>query len=402
MTDRDSSPLGIAPALRGGATLLASHWTLDPAVDFHNHGSFGAAPRVVLDAQAELRARLEREPVHFFERTAPALLDAAREQLAAFVGADASELAFVANATSGGNTVLRSLAFAPGDELLVTDHAYNACRNAIDFAAARGGARLVVATVPFPLASETQVIDAVLAACTPRTRLALIDHVTSQTGLIFPIAQLISALRERGVRVLVDGAHAPGMVPLDLHALGADYYTGNCHKWLCVPKSAGFLYVPRALQHEIRPLVISHGANADVEAEQRSRFWLEFDWTGTSDPTPHLCIPAALAFLRSLPGGLDAHYAANRALALEARDVLCSALGVAPPCPDAMIGALASIPLPEGPAAALHDTLLDDHRIQVPIMPWPAAPRRVVRISAQRYNALAQYRRLAAVLPTLL
>jgi isopenicillin-N epimerase len=383
MTHRDSSP-------------LASHWTLDPAVDFLNHGSYGACPRVVLETQAELRRQLEAQPVRFFQRDAPELLDRAREELAAFVGADATELAFVDNATTGVNTVLRSLAFGPDDELLVTDHAYNACRNAIDFAAAHGGARLVVARVPFPLTSSAQVVDAVLAARTPRTKLALLDHVTSPTGLVFPLEQLVPALQAHGVRVLVDGAHAPGMLPLDMHALGADYYTGNFHKWLCTPKSAAFLYVPRERQAEIRPLVISHGANA--RSDERSRFWLEFDWTGTSDPTPQLCIPAALAFLRGLPGGLDAHYAANRALALAARGVLCDALGVAAPAPDAMIGSLVALPFPDGSCGELHDALIDRAGIEVPIMPWPAPPRRLVRISAQRYNHLAQYERLAAAL----
>jgi isopenicillin-N epimerase len=384
MTNRDRSP-------------LASHWTLDPAVDFLNHGSYGACPRVVLETQAELRRQLEAQPVRFFQRDAPTLLDRAREELAAFVGADANELAFVNNATTGVNTVLRSLTFGPGDELLVTDHAYNACRNAIDFAASHGGARLVVAQVPFPLTSSAQVVDAVLAARTPRTKLALLDHVTSPTGLVFPLEQLVPALQAHGVRVLIDGAHAPGMLPLDLHALGADYYTGNFHKWLCTPKSAAFLYVPRRHQAEIRPLVISHGANARPDPD-RSRFWLEFDWTGTSDPTPQLCIPAALAFLRGLPGGLAGHYAVNRSLALAARGVLCDALDIAAPAPDSMIGSLVALPLADGSGHQLHDELIDQAAIEVPIMPWPAAPRRLVRISAQRYNDLAQYERLAAAL----
>jgi len=383
MTNRDSSP-------------HASHWTLDPAVDFLNHGSYGACPRVVLETQAELRRQLEAQPVRFFQRDAPVLFDRAREELAAFVGADADELAFVQNATSGVNTVLRSLSFGPDDELLVTDHAYNACRNALDFAATRCGARLVVARVPFPLASSDEVIDAVLAARSPRTRLALLDHVTSPTGLVFPLEQLVPALQAHGVRVLVDGAHAPGMLPLDLHALGADYYTGNCHKWLCTPKSAAFLYVPRRHQAEIRPLVISHGANA--RSQDRSRFWLEFDWTGTLDPTPQLCIPAALAFLRGLPGGLEAHYAENHALALAAQRVLCAALGIAAPAPEAMIGTLVALPLPDGSAAELHDALIDQDGLEVPIMPWPAPPQRLVRVSAQRYNHLAQYSRLASAL----
>jgi len=213
-------------------------WSLDRAVTFLNHGAFGACPLPVLEAQQRLREQLEREPLRFFTREFEELLDAARTQLAAFIGADAAELVFVPNATTGVNSVLRSLLFNPGDELLTTNLEYNACRNALDFVATRTGAKVVVATVPFPLDSPNQVVEVVMERLSPRTRLALLDHVTSQTGLIFPIQELVSQLAARGVDTLVDGAHAPGMVPLHLHEIGATYYTGNCHKWLCAPKSA--------------------------------------------------------------------------------------------------------------------------------------------------------------------
>ena len=211
-------------------------WPLERGVIFLNHGSFGACPAEVLRQQAALRDEMEAEPVRFLSRELDDRLADARQALAAFVGADADDLAFVANATGGVNAVLRSLRFSPGEELLTTDHAYNACRNAFDFAAGRAGARVVVATIPFPLASPEEVVEAVLARVTPRTRLALLDHVTSPTGLVLPLERLVAALSGRGVEVLVDGAHAPGMVPLDLGALGAAYYSGNCHKWLCAPK----------------------------------------------------------------------------------------------------------------------------------------------------------------------
>jgi isopenicillin-N epimerase len=376
----------------------AQHWTLDPGVDFLNHGSYGACPRVVLERQAELRARLERQPVHFFGRELPPLLDQARAELAAFVGADEAGLVFVSNATAGVNTVLRSLerTLVAGDELLTTSHVYPACRNALEVIASRVGVKVVVAEVPFPLRSSAQVIDAVLAACSARTKLALIDHVTSPTGLVFPIEQLIPALQAKGIRVLIDGAHAPGMLPLDLRALGADYYTGNCHKWLCTPKSAALLYVAAEHRKGLRPLVISHGASASTES--RSRYWLEFDWTGTSDPTPQLCIPAALAFLRGLDGSFEQHYAANRALALQARAIIGGALGIGPSSPDEMIGSLVAFPLPDGDPFALHDALIDEAHSEVHTSQWPAPPRRLLRVSAQRYNHVAQYERLAHAL----
>ncbi|HEU5321755.1 MAG TPA: aminotransferase class V-fold PLP-dependent enzyme [Methylomirabilota bacterium] len=400
MSDRPRDP---GPA---AATVdLAALWPLDPGVAFLNHGSFGACPTEVLRHQAALRAELEANPVRFLSRELDDRLDAARAALAAFVGADPDDLGFVTNATSGVNAVVRSLVFAAGDELLATDHAYNACRNALEFAAARAGARVTVAAVPFPLASPDEVVEAVLARVTPRTRLALVDHVTSPTGLVLPIARLVAELTARGVEVLVDGAHAPGMVSLDLRALGATYYSGNCHKWLCAPKGAAFLWVRRDRRPDVHPLTISHGASATRPG--RSRFRLEFDWTGTSDPTAWLAVPRAIAYLGALvPGGWPALMARNRALALEARRLLCAAAGTAPPCPEEMVGSLASVRLPDGLTTQigwrrpdpLQGRLLEAWGVEVPVASWPAAPRRLLRISAQLYNSRAQYVRLAEAL----
>lgn len=384
-----------------------SLWPLDPRVTFLNHGSFGSCPRPVLEYQHALRDRLERQPVQFFVRDLEARLDEARSALAAFVGADARDVVFVPNATAGVNTVLRSLRLRAGDELLVTDHEYNACRNALDFVAASARARVVVARVPFPLRQTDEVIEAVLRRVSVRTRLALLDHVTSQTGLVLPIEPLVRELADRGVDTLVDGAHAPGMVPLNLRRLGATWYTGNCHKWLWASKGAAFLYVRRDRQAEVRPLIISHGANSP--RTDRSRFLIEFGWTGTGDPSAFLSVPKAIEVVGALvPGGWPAIRRRNRQLALAARRVLCRSLGVPLPCPDGMIGALAAVPLPDAvretpPTSPLYldplqDRLLARHGIEVPVIPWPAPPKRLLRISAQLYNSLPQYERLAHAL----
>lgn len=394
MTDEDLRP-------------IPGPFLLDPAWDYLNHGSFGACPRPVLEVQGALRDRLERQPVRFLDHDLETLLDDARRALATFVGADPEGLVFVPNATTGVNAVLRSVPLGPGDALLVTDHAYGACRNALEDVAARAGARVVIAPVPFPLSDPGEAVEAVLRSVVPATRLALVDHVTSPTGLVLPVAQIVQGLQERGIDVLVDGAHAPGMVPLDVRGLGAAWYTGNCHKWLCAPKGAGFLWVRPDRRNQVRPVVISHGASS--RRTDRSRFLLEFDWVGTDDPTAYLAVPAAIDFLGSqLPGGWPALMRRNRALALRARNLLCDALGVPIPAPDMMIGSMASVPLPDRPPNwqgrppigrdPLQEALQDRARIEVPVMPWPALPRRVLRVSAQIYNHLDQYVRLAKVL----
>jgi isopenicillin-N epimerase len=382
-------------------------WALDPQVAFLNHGAFGACPRAVLEHQRKIRDRLERQPIQFFVRDLEELLDDARGHLAKFLGADPEGLVFVPNATAGVNTVLRSLRFKRGDELLVTDHEYNACRNALNFVAEWSDARVVLAKVPFPLRSEKEVVDAVLSRVTAKTRLALLDHVTSQTGLVLPIRTLVRKLADHGVETLVDGSHAPGMVPLNLRKLGATYYTGNCHKWLCAPKGAGFLHVQRDRRQSMRPLSISHGANSP--RVDRSRYLIEFSWTGTTDPSACLSVPEALRFVGSvLPDGWAAVMKRNRALALAARTMLCEALQIDPPCPDDMIGSLAAVPLSDGVDAKppksplyldpLQERLHARHRIEVPIIPWPAPPKRLLRISAQLYNSRPQYERLAVAL----
>lgn len=380
---------------------LRRHWSLDPAVSFLNHGSFGACPIPVLETQARLRARIEAEPVRFMMREFEPLLHEALAALGAFVGAAPDDLAFVGNATTGVNAVLRSLVFSPGDEILTTDHAYNACGNALDYVARRAGARVVVARIPYPIADAAQVVDAILGAAGPRVRLAMLDHVTSATALVLPIAQLVAALAARGIDTLVDGAHAPGMVPLALDSLRAAYYVGDCHKWLCAPKGVGFLYVRRDRQEGLMPTTISHGANS--KRKDLSRFRLLFDWTGTADPSAALSVPAALAFLPSLAReGWPGIMAANRALALRARDILCETLGLDAPAPEGMLGSLAAVVLPGAPADAtdgqidpLQESLWQEERIEVPVFPWGDPAMRILRVSVQIYNSSQEYERLA-------
>jgi isopenicillin-N epimerase len=384
---------------------MKERWLLDPGIVFLNHGSFGATPRAVLAVQDVYRARLEQEPVRFLVRELEPLLDAARARLAAFLGADPAGLAFVPNATAAVNAVLRSLVLREDDELLVTTHEYNACRNALEAVAARARARIVVAEIPFPIASPGEVVDRVTARVTPRTRLLLIDHVTSPTALVLPVAELVPALAARGIDTLVDGAHAPGMLPLDLARLGAAYYTGNLHKWVCAPKGCAFLHVREDRRDGVHPLAVSHGANSP--RTDRSRYHLEFDWTGTFDPTGWLAVPAAIDFMAALrPGGWPALMDRNRALARRGRDILAAALGVEPPAPDGMLGSMAALPLPDGTATTaaslygdpLQDALLARHSIEVPVVAWPRPPKRLLRVSAQAYNEEREYERLAAAL----
>jgi len=388
---------------------IRSVWGLDPEIHFLNHGSFGACPIAALEHQTQLRERVERQPVRFFLREMQAMLDDSRQALAGFVGASPADLVFVANATTGVNTALRSVKLEAGDEVLVTNQEYNACRNALNEVAAVKGVKVVVVEIPFPM-DDRDLVESFVAAVTPKTRLLLIDHVISQTAMVLPLNPIVAKMNELGIDTIVDGAHAPGMLPLNLDELGATYYTGNCHKWMCAPKGLAFLHVRHDRRTTTRPLVISHGANAKVSPE--ARFHQEFDWMGTSDPSAVLSLPFLISYMDGLvEGGWDIIMRHNHALALEARDILCAALGVEPACPEDMVGSMIAVPLPAGKEIAkssvffidpLQDRLLFEHQIEVPIIPWPSSPSRLIRLSAQLYNTRSQYEILASVLPKLL
>ncbi len=370
---------------------------------FLNHGSFGACPRVVLEAQSRLRQEMEAAPVQFLARTHDGRLDEARNSLAEFLGMNPENLVFVTNATTGVNAALRSLDFQPGDEILTTDHDYNACRNVLIEVARRTGAKLVVAVVPFPLEHSQQVVDAILAAVTPRTRLAMIDHVTSNSAMVFPVEQIVRELDARGVDTLIDGAHAPGMLPLDLNALGAAYYTGNLHKWTCAPKGAAFLAVRPDKQDGIQPPVISHGNNR-VRADH-TPFQNRFDWAGTHDPTAWLCSADSIRWLGEfLPGGWPEIHQHHHTMVINARRMLCDQLEITAPCPENMIGSIATLPMP-GRLASVDDDrtpdpvyqrLLSEFGIELHVIHING--RRWFRISAHLHNSPDEYRYLADVI----
>ncbi len=365
----------------------------------------------VLAHQRALIDELESEPVAFLDTTIEARIDEARHGVARFLNADPDGLVFVQNATSGVSTVLRSLRFESGDELLTTNHEYNATLNGLAEIARSADARVVTIQLPLEITSDDEVLETFRAALTPRTRLALVSHITSPTATILPIERIVRELDQRGVDTLVDAAHGPGQVLTDVDGLGAAYWTGNGHKWLCGPKGSGVLHVRADRRDRIRPLVISHGWN-DPRAE-RPRLWKEFDWTGTPDPTPFLTLPAAISTMRGFhPQGWPGVMAANHELVIEGRTLIADALGATPRIPDTMHGSMAVVSLPmtltDEAARALNFALTAEDRIEVPITPFPVPAARanpwdppdaiVVRISAQRYNEIDDYARLAEAL----
>ena len=392
---------------------LKSQWGLDPEIAHLNHGSFGACPKAVLAELHRLQVELEHDLGTFLSRKASDRLAAARESLGAFVGANPEDLAFVPNVTEALNSILRSMPLSEGDELIVSNHEYNASRNVLDFVAGRAGCRVIVVEIPFPLTDVSVVMERMREAITPRSRLALLDHVTSATGLRMPLAELIELFHEADVSVLVDGAHAPGMIPVNIEALDADYYVANCHKWICSPKGAGFLYVRPELQGEVRPAVISHGANSGLTG--RALFREEFEWMGTRDITPWLCVPVAIDYMGSLlPGGWDEVRTRNHQLVVQARRLLATELDIAPPCSEELLGSLATMHLPEIKSLptsganstlgldALQEVLFHEYKIEVPVLSCPQSGRRMFRVSAQLYNEIDEYARLAEALKRIL
>jgi isopenicillin-N epimerase len=362
-----------------------------PDIAHLNHGSFGATPRAVMDAAESWRQRMEADTTGFVRGVWPQAVAAARAALAAFVKADPEGLVLVENATQGANAVLRSLDFTPGDEIVFTTHGYRAVTRTIEHVCRTTGAVPKVAEIPAAAIDEDTVVETVGRALSPRTRLIVADHITSPTALVLPAARLVALARERGVPILIDGAHAPGQLALDLAALGADFYVGNAHKWLFACKGAAFLSVAPAWRNRLHPGTISHGYGKGLAAE--------FDWIGTRDPGAWLSLPDALAFGKRY--GWRAIRAHNDALCARAAAALVSAYGTRTIGPASMRAHLAAVALPlDGPAdeargLALYDALFARHRVRAPVMAFDG--RMWVRVSAQIYNDIGQYERLAAV-----
>jgi isopenicillin-N epimerase len=311
-------------------------WLLDPDWLTVNHGSFGATPRSVLQAQDEWRRRMETQPSHFMRSILPAALREAAAALGDYIGASGPDIAFLENATVGCNAVLRSLKLAAGDEILVLSHVYGAVRNTVRYVAELAGAKMVEVSVPFPDTTVEGVLQALASGMTPRTKIAVLDHITSASALVLPIERMVALCHQSGVPVLVDGAHGPGQVRLDLRAIGADWYVGNCHKWLMAPKGSAFLHASPSRQPGLHPVTISHGYNQG--------FLQEFDWTGTRDSSAFLAVPAAIRFHERLGG--EALMERNKVLAGQAAALVARRLNTEVGATGELAGSMGLVRLP--------------------------------------------------------
>jgi isopenicillin-N epimerase len=373
------------PLLNSRLMSLRDEFLLDPEIVFLNHGSFGACPRDVFERCQGWQRELERRPVEFLARRLPALLDGVRERLAAYVGAQPDDLVLVPNATSGVNAVARSLRLAPGDEILGTDHEYGACDLLWRHVCERAGARYVHAELPLPLPAATAAADAILASVTDRTRAVFLSHVTSPTALVLPVAEIAARARAAGVTTIVDGAHGPAHVPVDVEALGADVYAATCHKWLCAPKGSGFLWARPELQESIDANVIGWGYGDDATFISRHTM------AGTRDPAAYLSVPDAIDWQAA--HDWDAVRERCRGLARTARDRLAELTGLEPLGREDQLGQMVAARLPDGDAEALQRRLYDEHRIEVPASRrWNDTP--LVRASFQAYNDETDLERL--------
>lgn len=388
------------------ASELRELFLLRPDVVFLNHGSFGACPRPVFEAYQQWQLELERQPVEFLGRRFGGLLREAREALAAVVGARADDLVYVPNATTGLNAVARSLRLAPGDEVLTTNHEYGALDRTWRFVCARRGATYVNRPLPLPISSADEVIEQLWAGVTERTRVLFLSHITSPTALILPVQELVRRARAVGIITIVDGAHVPGQIPLNLEALGADFYAGNCHKWLNSPKGSAFLYARKEVQPLVEPLVVSWGWQPEsstllsLDSNGSSPFVLQHEWQGTRDIAAYLSVPAAIEF-EAVHDWPQVRQECHE-LARYARQAIGELTGLEQICPDSpeWYAQMATIPLPACDAEELKRRLYDEYRVEVPIIEWNS--RQFLRVSVQAYNAKGDLDALISALAALL
>ena len=379
---------------------LRGEWLLDPAITYLNHGTVGATPRRVLEAQRAIQDEVERQPSRYLLRELAAIssgypgggrprMRVAADAVGAFIHASGDDVVFVDNATTGANAVMRSFPFEPGDELLISDLGYGGVNNAARYAARERGAILRTVVIEPPFRADA-IVDAFERALTPRTRLAVVDHISADTALLLPLAAIADRLHRHGVAVLADGAHAPGSIPLDVPSLGCDWYTANLHKWAFVPRSSGFLWTAPERQAMTHAPVISWGLDQG--------YTTEFDLVGTRDPSPHLAAPAAFAFIEEL-GGLPAMHAYMHELAWNGASLLAARWGTPLDTPRELLGAMVTVMAPEHAggtaedASVLRDRLLLDEGIEVKVHAYRG--RVHLRVSAQVYNEIADFEQLA-------
>ncbi|MCS6993849.1 MAG: aminotransferase class V-fold PLP-dependent enzyme [Anaerolineales bacterium] len=364
---------------------IRSLFLLDPEIHFLNHGSFGACPRPVFEAYQHWQRRLERQPVLFLGREYDTLLGEARAALGAYLNAPSDDLVYIPNATHGVNIVARSLSLQPGDEILTSDHEYGACDLTWQFVCGKRGAKYVRQPIPLPIHSEEEIVRQFWAGVTERTRVIYLSHITSPTALRLPVERICALARQAGILTVIDAAHAPGQIPLDLQALGADVVFGNLHKWMMSPKGAAFLYVRPEVQPMLEPLVVSWGYGKTSPAGNASRFVDLFQWTGTHDPAAALSVPAAIQFMYEQDWDTvrqDCHI-----LLVEAIKQVCSLTGLPMlyPLEGGFFSQMAIAPLPlETNLSLLKTRLYDEHRVEVPLIAWNG--HQFVRISIQGYN----------------
>lgn len=376
---------------------MREQFLLRPDVVYLNHGAFGACPRPVFEAYQRWQVELEREPVEFLGRRFADLVGDARVRLAEYIGADPDDVVYLTNATTGLNVVARSLALAPGDEVVTTDHEYGAIARTWQFACERQGARCVVTRIPVPVRTAEEIVEAVWTHVTPRTRVLHVSHITSPTAMIFPVRELCHRARAAGVLTVVDGAHAPGQIPVDVREIGADFYAGNCHKWMCAPKGAGFLHARREAQPLLAPLVVSWGWRPETPGP--SRFIDEQQRQGTRDIAAWLAVPAAIDFMRA--HGWAERQRACHALASTARHDVTGSTGLVALCPDApeWYAQMVSLPVPFADADAAQRRLREEFRVEVPVLRWNG--QALLRVSVQVYNTPDDIARLVAALRVL-